>query len=267
MAVDWIKLRIDLQTHPKVVRILSATDSDKFRVIGGLHAVWCVFDAHTQDGVLHGYTAKTLDHIIGWDGFSDAMIAVGWLEETPEGLVMPEFSEHNGKSAKRRAEDQKRKRESRKRPQSVRNTSENDADETRTREEKEKNNTPYSPPRFEGFWEKYPKKVAKKDCEKKWKSKRLDEKADAIIADVEKRIALHRPWIEGFVPNPSTYISQERWDDEIELVKQEDNVSKFPQNGDDYDHWRRMGAARNIHPGSTESERDYIARVKKAVSA
>lgn len=40
MAIDWIKMRVDLQTHPKVVRILSATGTDKFRVIGGLHAVW-----------------------------------------------------------------------------------------------------------------------------------------------------------------------------------------------------------------------------------
>lgn len=39
MSGDWIKMRIDLQTHPKIVRILSATKADKFRVIGGLHTV------------------------------------------------------------------------------------------------------------------------------------------------------------------------------------------------------------------------------------
>jgi hypothetical protein len=132
MAGDWIKMRIDLQSHPKIVRILSATDSDKFRAIGGLHAVWSIFDTHSEDGVLNGYSAKTLDHVIGWEGFSAAMIAVGWMIETPQGLVMPEFDEHNGKSAKRRAEDQKRKRESRKCPQNVREES----FELRTREEK-----------------------------------------------------------------------------------------------------------------------------------
>lgn len=267
MAGDWIKMRIDLQTHPKVVRILSATESDKFRVIGGLHAVWCVFDTHTQDGVLDGYTAKTLDHIIGWDGFSVAMIDVGWLEETPQGLVMPEFSEHNGKSAKRRGEDQKRKRETRNCPQSVRKVSAEDADKKRTREEKEKNITPYSPPRFDDFWEKYPKKVAKVDCKKKWKAKRLDEKADEIISDIEKRIALHRPWVEGFIPNPLTYINQQRWEDEMELVKTGGNVAQFPQNGEGYDHWRKVGAEKGIHPGPMESERDYIARVKQEVGA
>lgn len=149
MAGDWIKMRLDLQTHPKVVRILSATKSDKFRVIGGLHAVWSVFDTHSSDGRLNGYSAETLDHIIGWEGFSGAMIAVGWLAtDGEESLLLPEFDEHNGKSGKRRAEDQKRKRDDRKSPQTVRKLSENDNDEKWTREEKrreENKEIPHTP--------------------------------------------------------------------------------------------------------------------------
>lgn len=139
MAGDWIKMRNDLQSHPKVVRILSATKSDKFRVIGGLHAVWSVFDTHSVDGVLDGYTPEALDHIIGWPGFADAMISVKWLAfESPETLILPEFDEHNGKSGKRRAEDQKRKREERKCPQDVRKESEDNADNLRTESGPEK---------------------------------------------------------------------------------------------------------------------------------
>lgn len=137
MAGDWIKMRLDLQTHPKVVRILSATKADKFRVIGGLHAVWSVFDTHSADGRLPGYTADTMDHIIGWPGFANAMIAVGWLgDDDGQALVLPEFSEHNGKSGKRRAEDQKRKRDDRKDLQPVRILSANEPDAEWTREEK-----------------------------------------------------------------------------------------------------------------------------------
>lgn len=150
MAGDWLKMRIDLNSHPKVVRILSATGTDKFRVIGGLHAVWSVFDQHSTDGVLAGYTPALMDHVIGWEGFCQAMVDVGWLEyDGAETLVMPEFSEHNGKSGKRRAEDQKRKRDSRNRPQSVRNLSADDEDTNRTREEKrreENKNPPKAPP-------------------------------------------------------------------------------------------------------------------------
>ena len=130
-------MRMELQTHPKVVRILSATSSDKFRVIGGLHAVWCVFDQHSQDGKLFGYTPDLLDHVIGWSGFSAALVAVGWLVfDGIETVEMPEFTEHNGQSAKRRAEDQKRKKNSRKCQQIVRNESDEEEDKKQTREEK-----------------------------------------------------------------------------------------------------------------------------------
>lgn len=147
MSGDWIKMRCELQTHPKIVRILSAmrphdvqTKTDKFRVVGGLHAVWTVFDTHSIDGVLFGYTPETLDHVIGWEGFSQAMISVGWmLYDGAETLALPEFDEHNGKSAKRRAEDQKRKRSERnadKNPQYVQDDGGQSADKKRTREEK-----------------------------------------------------------------------------------------------------------------------------------
>jgi hypothetical protein len=167
MAGDWIKMRLDLQTHPKVVRILSATKSDKFRAIGGLHAVWSVFDTHSADGKLSGYTPDTMDHIIGWPGFSAAMIAVEWLlfdgEET---LSLPDFDEHNGKSGKRRAEDQKRKRDSRKSPENVDDESGQKADKKRTksgpekrREEKrreDENQNPNAPAAREDFPEWMP---------------------------------------------------------------------------------------------------------------
>lgn len=139
MAGDWIKMRCELQTHPKVVRILSATGADKFRVVGGLHAVWSVFDSHSEDGALKGYTPELMDHIIGWEGFARAMESVGWLLfDGLETLQLPEFTEHNGQSAKRRAEDQKRKRDARKSPQSVRKVSADVVDEKRTREREER---------------------------------------------------------------------------------------------------------------------------------
>lgn len=142
MAGDWIKMRMGLRTHPKIVRMASALQADRFRVIGGLHAVWCLADEHTEDGSLPGYTLAALDDSIGWPGFAVALKDVAWLIEEPQGLVLPRFEEHNGASAKRRAQDAERKRNDRK-------TSARDADTTRTREEKrteELTLTPPSPP-------------------------------------------------------------------------------------------------------------------------
>ena len=129
MAGDWIKMRADLHTHPKVVRMASALKADRLRIVGGLHSAWCLFDVHSVDGLLDGYSAETLDDLIGFPGFSRAMMAVGWLEENGESLVMPRFEAHNGQSAKRRAEDADRKR-------NVRKASASEADKKRTREEK-----------------------------------------------------------------------------------------------------------------------------------
>lgn len=149
MAKDWIKMRMDLSSHPKVVRILSATKSDKFRVVGGLHAVWSVFDIHSDKGNLHGYTPDTMDHVIGWQGFSDAMIRVGWLSyDGVETLTMPDFDTHNGNSAKRRADETERKRKARDKPEEVRTDCGQIADKMRSREEEsrgDKDKPPKSP--------------------------------------------------------------------------------------------------------------------------
>lgn len=129
MAGDWIKMRMDLGTSPKVVRIASALRADRLRVVGGLHAVWCLFDVHSEDGRLEGYTLDALDDLIGFEGFAAAMVSVGWLEDGGDYLCTPRFDEHNGQSAKRRAMETERKREARK-------VSAPDADKKRSREEK-----------------------------------------------------------------------------------------------------------------------------------
>ncbi|MDC7825290.1 DnaT-like ssDNA-binding domain-containing protein [Pseudomonas sp. BLCC-B13] len=129
MAGDWIKMRTDLLTSPKVVRMASALNADRFRIVGGLLSVWSLFDAHSADGSLSGYSLDSLDELAAWPGFAAAMAAVGWLVDTGESLDLPRFEAHNGASAKRRAQDADRKR-------GVRKLSASDADEKRTREEK-----------------------------------------------------------------------------------------------------------------------------------
>jgi len=70
--------------------------------------------------------------------------------------------------------------------------------------------------RFEEFWQAYPKKVGKKPCSAKWKARRLDRLADQIIENVKARIESDDQWLRGFVPNPLTFINQDRWDDPIQ---------------------------------------------------
>ncbi|MBC7074617.1 MAG: YdaU family protein [Syntrophomonadaceae bacterium] len=73
--------------------------------------------------------------------------------------------------------------------------------------------------RFEEFWQAYPAKAGKKPSLAIWKSKRLDDKADELIADIQLRAGSDRKWLGGFIPNPATYLRQERWTDAIDRAQ------------------------------------------------
>lgn len=77
--------------------------------------------------------------------------------------------------------------------------------------------SPVNGSRFTEYWAILPagKKVKRKEAEKLWKSKKLDSIADQIIADVQNRIANDDRWRRGFIPDPPTYLRQERWTDEL----------------------------------------------------
>lgn len=67
---------------------------------------------------------------------------------------------------------------------------------------------------FDKFWNIYPKKVGKKNCLRKWKARKLDDESNLIIQNVLERVANDRQWLEGYAPNPETYINGDRWKDE-----------------------------------------------------
>jgi hypothetical protein len=209
MAGDWIKFRSCLLRHPKVVRIASALKADKFRTLGGLMSVWCLFDEQTEDGFLDSYTLDVLDAEVGFPGISLAMQSVGWLEETPEGLVLPEFETHNGASAKRRAQDADRKRE-------VRKMSAPEADEKRTREEKRREDKTIAENRFAEFWGTYPRKDSKASALKAFLRIAPDEQLFAAIIAGVKRAETSEQWRRDkgkYIPYAATWLNQERWTD------------------------------------------------------
>ena len=76
--------------------------------------------------------------------------------------------------------------------------------------------------RFEEWWTIYPRKVGKKPARAAWK--RIKPDADVLILDAQKRSAGDRRWLEGIIPNPATYLNQERWNDEIVKPVQKHNA-------------------------------------------
>jgi hypothetical protein len=73
---------------------------------------------------------------------------------------------------------------------------------------------------FDDFWREYPTKTAKPQCAAKWAKKGCDLLADRIVADVVAKKAGDRRWLDGYVPNPLTYLNQERWNDPIQPRQQ-----------------------------------------------
>jgi hypothetical protein len=230
MAGEWIKMAVGLRTHPKVVRMATMLKADRLRVVGGLHAVWGLFDTHSVAGQLDGYTAEVMDADLGWKGFTAAMLAVGWLEETPEGVAAPDYEEHNGPNAKRRAMETSRKGRSRNKSadgphdehDECGQVSASDADKMRNREEKRREEEPpiapkgaVDPPGFAEFWATWPSTARKQDrkkCAEKWKRSGFAADLPAIVAHVQA-LKLSKSWREGFDPAPLTYLNGERWRD------------------------------------------------------
>jgi hypothetical protein len=70
---------------------------------------------------------------------------------------------------------------------------------------------------FERFWSAYPSKVGKRDAEKAYAKavKRIDspDPPGVMLAAIE-RAAQGRRWLEGYIPNPSTWLNQDRWEDQ-----------------------------------------------------
>ena len=89
----------------------------------------------------------------------------------------------------------------------------------------------------------YPKKVKKKESLKVWEQRKLNATADMLIADVINRIASSMSWKDGFVPDPTTYLRNDRWEDEIQQPIKGKPSTKAP--GEFIDDNYQYGAGRD----------------------
>ena len=86
---------------------------------------------------------------------------------------------------------------------------------------------------FAEFWKLYPRKIAKTAAQKAWRSLRLGDSARGqVLADLRRRLA--GEWAKKdkqYIPHPTTYLHQRRWEDEVEDTVQDtvqdDTVGPF----------------------------------------
>jgi hypothetical protein len=73
---------------------------------------------------------------------------------------------------------------------------------------------------FELFWMHYPKKVGKKKVQDKFNANNYP--IDLIIKNIRLQKKSEQWTNYKFIPNPETYLNQERWNDEVVLPEKDD---------------------------------------------
>lgn len=68
---------------------------------------------------------------------------------------------------------------------------------------------------FEKFWKAYPKKVGKKKVQDKFDANNFP--IDLIVKNIELQKKSDQWQNQQYIPNPETYLNQERWTDEVVL--------------------------------------------------
>ncbi|MDI9680453.1 hypothetical protein QM334_26830, partial [Burkholderia cenocepacia] len=88
MSGDWIKMSADLSEDPIVIAIAARLGVDEFSVVGRLHRIWSWADRHLADGLALGITPEWIDQFVRLDGFSNALLEVGWLSRIEKGGLL-----------------------------------------------------------------------------------------------------------------------------------------------------------------------------------
>ena len=213
----WLKFDVATPEKPEVLQITVAMGwDDPDLTVGKLMKLWRWFDQHTVDGNAAGVSAALLDRLIGVTGFAKAVAEAGWLVIHDAGLTLPNFGRHNGKTAKDRVLTAQRVASHKAYKKGNGEIVTSSLESALPREEKRRSKplTP-SPDGFGEFWEAYPRKVGKGEAEKQWrKAKGID--LQAVLKAIERARGTEQWQKDGgqFIPHPSTWLSQRRWEDE-----------------------------------------------------
>lgn len=239
MAGDWIKMRCNLQTDPRVLQMAAILKLAPLDIVGRLHAVWSWADAHSVDGNAVCVTYSALDGIAGnTTGFAEGLESVGWLrnsDATGACLTFPNFEEHNGRTAKKRAQTAKRVAQHKAGNGNARVTpgalprEEKRREDIKNNQKKPKDKKKgKTVDRFAGFWDVVHRKEAKgvaevafnKACQKvsNEKGKSLDEAGLWLIERMAifAKSAQAKDAVKGTL-HPATWLNQARYDDDAAI--------------------------------------------------
>lgn len=111
--MNWIKWQKGFAKKPKVWQTARLAGISIPEAVVAWFALWEWADDLTTDGQIGGVTESDVDTLVGIPGFAAAGQKVGWLLFDNEGVLLSDFTDHNGESTKKRVEDAKRKSDAR----------------------------------------------------------------------------------------------------------------------------------------------------------
>ncbi|VTS03055.1 hypothetical protein [Tuwongella immobilis] len=109
MALDWMPVRLSLTSDMRIQQIAAQLNVTRYHVVGALIDLWTNANLQTMEGVFRYFPRQKLDMVYQLPGFAQALEELGWISFQGNSLKIENFEEHNGKGARRRALENRRK--------------------------------------------------------------------------------------------------------------------------------------------------------------
>lgn len=261
-------------------------------LLGSLVTLWCYADTHIRADDTIQIGIDVLAAIIGLPVEWVKKFPAEWLVVHGNGTVeLPDYCAKNGLISKEKRREQGRERVRRFRakqtdsvtspvthpvthPVTQGNASPPYPDQTVTNIKKQTKKTAAaaagslsrSEHDFSVFWEKYPKKVGKEAARKTWA--KIKNSAEVLVLCVEAlawQIESEQWKKDGgqFIPNPATYLNQQRWLDEKPPAVVETRAKAPPNWFASDEATIKYGESLGVRARPGEHMNDYRARLRE----
>ena len=120
---------------------------------------------------------------------------------------------------------------------------------------------------FENFWSQYPKKVGKLTAKRSWEKLSQENQQKALEAIVEHRkywTAKGTDW--EFIPHASTWLNQERFEDELVIEQKENKRPPLPWYASD-ELTLAKGKELGLNPYVGETFAQFRARLSSKIGS
>jgi hypothetical protein len=120
---------------------------------------------------------------------------------------------------------------------------------------------------FENFWSQYPKKVGKLTARRSWEKLSQENQQKALEAIVEHRkywVAKGTDW--EFIPHASTWLNQERFEDELVIEQKENKRPPLPWYASD-ELTLAKGKELGLNPYAGETFAQFRARLSAKIGS